>query len=132
MSMTARSASGAFPARRPRVPASSRRLAWISVILGLISLDLDALALLSPVAPIAQMRWYADLLLSYGPTAVVTMAMLALGVPLALIGLFCAGATARRGRIPLATLLGVALCSIGVAVPLCYAAFVYTFLRGLI
>lgn len=131
MSMTALDARNAYIPRRPRrahVPASSRRLAWISVILGLMSIDLEALALFSPLA---QLRWYSDLLLAYGPGTVVTVAMLALGGPLALIGLLCASATVRRGRVPFATLLGVAICSVSIAIPLCYAVFVVTFLRGL-
>jgi hypothetical protein len=95
-----------------------------------MSIDLEALALLSAVMP--SPHWYADLLLLYGPTTVVTVAMLALGAPLALVGLLCAGASARRGQAPLATLLGVAICSISVAIPLCYAVFVATYLRGLL
>ena len=128
MSLTALG-SGAYAAQRPRAPAASRRLAWISVILGLISIDLEALALFSPMAPL---RWYADLLLQYGPPTVITVAMLALGAPFALAGLFCASATLRRGRVPLATLLGVAICSVSIAIPLCYATFVAAFLRGLL
>ncbi|HZC06583.1 MAG TPA: hypothetical protein VE338_13190 [Ktedonobacterales bacterium] len=119
-------------ARRPaRPPAASRRLAWISVILGLMSIDLEALALLSRVIP-TPFAWYANLLLLYGPTAVVTVAMLALGAPLALAGLGCAAATVRRGRVPFTMPLGVALCSMSLAVPLCYAIFVVMYLRGLV
>lgn len=128
MSTTALGSSGVYAERRP-VRAPAWRLAWISVILGLISLDVDALAFLSPMAP---SRWYADLLLQYGPATVVTVAMLAVGGPLALIGLFCASATVRRQRASFATLLGVAICTFSLAVPLCYAVFVLTFLRGLL
>lgn len=128
MSVTA---LGGVRSRRPvRVPAASRRLAWISVVLGLISVDLEALGMFSAIAP--PVRWYADLLLLYGPATVVTIAMLALGGPLALAGMLCASATVRRGRVPFATLLGVAICSISLAIPLCYAIFFYTFLRGLL
>lgn len=128
MALTALGGSGAYAAPPPlRAPAW--RLAWISVILGLISIDVDALALLSPMAP---SRWYADLLLLYGPTTVVTVAMLAIGGPLALAGLICASATVRRRRVSFATLLGVAICTFSLAVPLCYAVFVVTFLRGLL
>jgi hypothetical protein len=130
MSVQALHGSGAIARRSARAPAASRRLAWISVILGCMSLDLVALALFSAILP--SPRWYADLLLLYGPTTVVTAAMLALGGPLALAGLLCAGATVRRGRVPLATLLGVALCSVSIAIPLCFAVFVVTYLHGLL
>ncbi len=133
MSTTALGRSGAFAARpraSARPPASSRRLAWISVVLGLISLDVEALALLAPIAP--PFHWYAELLLLYGPATVATVAMFALGAPLAVAGIVCAGATVRRGRVPFATLLGVAICAVSLAAPLCYAVFVVTFLRGLL
>jgi len=129
MSTTLRRSGAATVPRTVRVSPAARRLAWISVILGLISLDLDALALLSPLVPL---RWYVDLVLLYGPATVVTVAMLALGGPLALLGLLVAGATLRRGRVPFATLLGVALCSVSLALPLAYAVFLYTFFRGLL
>jgi len=99
-------------------------------VLGLISLDLQALALLAPIAP--PTRGYADLLLLYGPPTVATVAMFALGAPLAVAGMACAGATVRRGRVPFTTLLGVAICAVSLAAPLCYAVFVFTFLRGLL
>jgi hypothetical protein len=129
MPSTAHRSGASTVTRTARVPAAARRLAWISVILGLISLDLDALTLLSPLAPL---RWYIDLLLLYGSATVVTLAMLALGGPLALLGLLVAGNTLRRGRAPFATLLGIALCSISLAMPLAYAVFLYTFFRGLL
>ena len=137
MSMTAMGRSGAFVAQPrgvARPPASSRRLAWISVVLGLISLDLEALAVLAPllVAYVAPLRWYADLALRYGPATTATVAMCALGAPLAVAGMLCAGATVRRGRVPFATLLGVAICAVSLAAPVCYAIFVLTFLRGLL
>ena len=115
--------------RTARVSPVARRLAWISVTLGLISLDLEALALLMPHGPL---RWYSDLTLLYGEATVVTLAMLALGGPLALLGLFVAGAALRQGRAPLTTLLGAALCSVSLAMPLAYAVFLYTFFRGLL
>ena len=130
MAVHALRGSGAIARRPARVSAASRRLAWISVILGCMSLDLVALAVFSAILPMPS--WYANLLLLYGPTSVATVAMLALGGPLALAGLLCAGATARRGRVPFATLLGVALCSISIAIPLCFAVFVGAYLRGLL
>lgn len=129
MSTTLRRSGAPTATRTARVSAASRRLAWISVILGLISLDLDALALLSPLVPL---HWYTDLVLLYGSATVVTLAMLALGGPLALLGMLVAGATLRRGRAPLATLLGVSLCAMSLAMPLAYAVFLYTFFRGLL
>lgn len=132
MSVIILGGSGAQRVARPvRAPASSRRLAWISVVLGLMSLDLEALALLSAIVP-APTRWYADLLLTYGPTTVVTVAMLLLGAPLAVAGLICASATVRRGRVPFSMLVGVAICSVSLAIPICYALFVATYLRGLL
>ncbi len=119
------------PLRPLRPPAASRRLGWISVILGLMSIDLEALALLSGFVP-SPFVWYANLLLLYGPATVVTVAMLALGGPLALIGLACASATVRRGRVPFTMPLGVALCAMSLAIPLCYTVFVMTYMRGLI
>ncbi len=130
MSVSALGRSGVLGGRPARVSAASRRLAWISVTLGLISLDVEALALLAAVTPL--LRWYTDLLLLYGPATVVTVTMLALGGPFAVAGLVCASAAARRGRTPLATLLGVAICAMSLAIPLAYALFILTYLRGLL
>ncbi|HEX2349628.1 MAG TPA: hypothetical protein VHI51_14445 [Ktedonobacterales bacterium] len=113
------------------VTAVSRRLAWMSVILGAMSLDLEALAALSAVVP-SPFRWYAELLQRYGSATVVVAAMFALGWPLAITGLACASAIVRRGRATYAMLLGVAVCSISVAIPLVYALFVATYVRGLL
>lgn len=133
MSMTALDRSGAsgFVRRVSRAPAIARRLAWISVILGAMSLDLEALATLSAVVP-SPSRWYAELLLRYGPSTVVVAAMLMLGGPLAIAGLTYACATVRRGRASYALLLGVAICSVSLAIPLSYALFVGAYLRGLL
>ncbi|HEX8728367.1 MAG TPA: hypothetical protein VF739_07090 [Ktedonobacterales bacterium] len=113
------------------VTAVSRRLAWMSVILGAMSLDLEALAALSGVVP-SPFQWYAELLLRFGSATVIVVAMLALGGPLAISGLACASAIVRRGRASYAMLLGVAICSISIAIPLIYALFVATYLRGLL
>jgi hypothetical protein len=133
MSMAALDRSGAsgFVRRVSRAPAIARRLAWISVILGVMSLDLEALATLSAVVP-SPSRWYAELLLRYGPSTVVVAAMLMLGGPLAIAGLAYACATVRRGRASYALLLGVAICSVSLAIPLSYALFVGAYLRGLL
>lgn len=131
----------AAPATRPLRPLSharvthaarldARRLGWISVILGVISMDVDALALFSGVIPLT--RWYADLMLTFGPVTVVTGAMLLCGGPLALAGLGCASATLRRSEgAPASALLGVATSTLALAIPLCYALFVALYLRGL-
>jgi hypothetical protein len=113
------------------VTAVSRRLAWMSVILGAMSLDLEALAALSGVVP-SPFQWYAELLLRYGSATVVMGAMLALGWPLAITGLACASAIVRRGHASYAMLMGVAVCSVSLAIPLIYALFVATYLRGLL
>lgn len=115
--------------RRQRL-FSSRRLAWISIILSFISFDLNGLALFSVIQP--PTRWYADLLLIYGPTNVLPAAMLALGGPLALLGLCTAGATVRRKRVSFAALVGFALNAISLAVPILFATAFYVFARGLL
>ena len=53
MSLTALNGSGAsgLVRRVSQTSAVARRLAWISVILGVMSLDLEALAALSAVVP---------------------------------------------------------------------------------
>ena len=133
MSLTALNGSGAsgLVRRVSQTSAVARRLAWISVILGVMSLDLEALAALSVVVP-SPSRWYAELLLRYGPSTVVIAAMLLLGGPLAIAGLACACATVRRARASYAALLGVALCAVSLAIPLSYALFVGAYLRGLL
>ena len=133
MSMTALNGSGAsgLVRRVSRTPAVVRRLTWISVILGVMSLDVEALAALSAVVP-SPSRWYAELLLLYGPSTVVIAAMLMLGGPLAITGLAYTCAAVRRGRASYAMLLGVALCSVSLAIPLSYALFVGAYLRGLL
>lgn len=133
MSLTALNGSGAsgLARRASRTPAVARRLAWISVTLGMMSLDLVALAALSAVVP-SPSHWYAELLLRYGPSTVVVAAMLLLGGPLAIAGLACACATVHRARASYAALLGVALSAISLAIPLSYALFVGAYLRGLL
>lgn len=117
-------------ARYARVPDASLRLARVSVILGFVSLDLDGLTLFSVMVPPS--HWFSELLITYGPITVLPIGMLALGGPLALIGLRCAGATLPRGRVPYTALVGVALCSISLAAPVLFAATVFLYMRGLL
>lgn len=115
--------------RHAHVEASSR-LGWISLTLGLISLDLDALALLGGIVPLA--RWYSDWLLAVGPAPGVVMAMLVMGGPVALLGLICAAAIVLRSRASLSAFFGVIFSVLALAIPLCYALFIFTYLGGLL
>ncbi len=107
------------------------RLDWVGLTLGLIALDLEALVFLAALYPIAE--WFSQALLLYNPSLVTTVAMLAMGGPPALAGLVCAG-TARQaaGWRAVPAVVGIALCALGLAIPISYAAFAVMYLRGLI
>ncbi len=108
----------------------SSRLGWIGLILGLIGLDLEALVFLAALYPFAP--WFSQAQILYNPAVVTTAAMLALGGPLALVGLVCAGARRPQGWRGAPAVVGIMVCSLGLAIPISYAAFAAMYLRGLI
>jgi hypothetical protein len=109
---------------------SSSRLGWIGLALGLISLDLEALVFLATLYPIV--GWFSQLQIQYNPALVTTFAMLTLGGPPALVGLMCAGARRLSGWRRAPAVVGIAACSLALAIPISYAAFAVMYLRGLI
>jgi hypothetical protein len=126
----------ASTALRPAASARTRRLrpstrlGWVGLTLGLISLNLEALAFLGALFPL--LGWYTQAQLQYGPALVTFVAMLALGGPPALAGVICAGARHTPGWRGAPAVAGVALCALALAIPISYAAFVVMYLSGLI
>jgi cation transport ATPase len=114
--------------RRQR--AASSRLGWMALSLGLIALDLEALAFLAALYPLLDP--VAQALVQYNPAVVTTVAMLALGWPPALAGLVCAGMRRPAGIAGMPAVAALAACALGLAIPVSYAAFALMYLRGLI
>jgi hypothetical protein len=109
---------------------STSRLGWMGLTFGLISLDLEALVFLAALYPVV--GWFEDALLRNNPALVITITMLALGGPPAIAGLLCATARRPSGWRGAPAVAGVALCALGLAIPISYAAFALMYLRGLI
>ncbi|HEU0025761.1 MAG TPA: hypothetical protein VFQ25_01475 [Ktedonobacterales bacterium] len=109
---------------------SSSRLGWMGLSLGLIALDLEALAFLAALYSLLEP--VSQALVQYNPAVVITIAMLALGWPPAIAGLVCAGMRRPTGLRGIPAFAGVVACALGLAVPVSYAAFALMYLRGLI
>lgn len=111
-------------------PGPTSRLGWMGLTLGLISVDLEALVFLAALFPVV--GWFSQALILYNPSQVLTLAMLTIGGPPAIIGLACAGARRPSGWRGTPAVAGIAVCSLGLAIPISYAAFAAMYLRGLI
>ena len=109
---------------------ASSRLGWMGLALGLIALDLEALAFLAALYPLLDL--VSQALVQYNPAVVTTVAMLALGWPPALAGLVCAGMRRPAGMRGMPAVAGLAACALGLAIPVSYAGFALMYLRGLI
>ncbi len=111
-------------------PGPASRLGWMGLTLGLISMNLEALVFLAALFPVV--GWFSQALILYNPSQVTTLAMLALGGPPAILGLVCSGARRPSGWRGAPAVAGIAVCSLGLAIPISYAAFAAMYLRGLI